>query len=328
MVPFIYIFSIGSFIVLMYTYTRIPIKQFRPMVVATDEIAQNRTRFVYLMQTENCIPAYLKSPEVIGDSGACQCDVIVLSYKNECADTSLPHVQYIFNSSNSTTWTVGRNLLYKAAMKREKKYLYYIFMDDDLQLIKADEKNIQNPWRMSEESLNIFQPAVVFLLLKEETRTQSETLSKPLNCELTGYIQIYDMNAIFSAFHYQAIDHILPYTAKYDSVSWWFSQMYIIIKCNILFKNEAVIDSRIRVTNPQHRDYPRKHVDQNVINQKIIPDIRSETPEEYRKSVEPILQQWLTNRKAKKLLGRQTCKRNLFVHPYRPYENLAYIGTL
>ncbi len=104
-------------------------------------------------------------------------------------------------------------------------------MDDDVQLIKMDEKSTQNPCRMSEESLNIFQPAVVFLLLDEETRIQSKTLPKPFNCELTGYIQIYDMNAIFSAFHYQAIDHILPYTAKYNSVSWWFSQMYIIIKC-------------------------------------------------------------------------------------------------
>ena len=65
------------------------------------EIAQ--TRFLYLTQTENCIPTYLKSLKVIGDSEACQCDVIVPSYKKKCADTSLPHVQYIFNSSKSTT---------------------------------------------------------------------------------------------------------------------------------------------------------------------------------------------------------------------------------
>ncbi len=44
---------------------------------------------------KNCIPTYLKSPEVIGDSEACQCDVIILSYKNKCTDTSFPHVQYL-----------------------------------------------------------------------------------------------------------------------------------------------------------------------------------------------------------------------------------------
>ncbi len=111
------------------------------------------TRFVYLTQTENCIPTYLRSPIMIGDSEACQCDVIILSYK-------LPHVQYIFNSSKSTTWTVGRNLLYEAAKERKEKYIHYIFMDDDVKLTMKDKKSTQNPWRMNEESLKTFQPAV------------------------------------------------------------------------------------------------------------------------------------------------------------------------
>ena len=41
-------------------------------------------------------------------------------------------MQYLFNSS--TTWTSGRNVLYEEAMKRDTRYLYYIFMDDDIQL--------------------------------------------------------------------------------------------------------------------------------------------------------------------------------------------------
>ncbi len=109
MLRLLLLFLLGS-VILLLMYTRIPIKQFN----------DSQAQFVYLTQTKNCIPTYLKSPEVIGDSEACQCDVIILSYKHKCADTSLPHVQYIFNSSKSTTWTVGRNLLYKAAMKREK----------------------------------------------------------------------------------------------------------------------------------------------------------------------------------------------------------------
>ncbi|XP_064401539.1 uncharacterized protein LOC135347464 [Halichondria panicea] len=292
--------------------------------VATDDIEIAPTRFVYLTQTESCIPTYLKSPKVIGDSEACQCDIIILSFKKECNDTStsFPHVQYIFNSGKSTTWTVGRNLLYQAAKERKEKYMYYIFMDDDLQLIMADKKNTQNPWRMYEESLKTFQLAVVTLLITYEQRGFSrKTFPERLNCELTGYIQVYDMDAIFNAFHYQAIDYILPYTTSFDSVGWWHSQVYLMIKCNILFNDEVVIDPRIKVINSRHRDYPRKEFFDDV-NQ-IVTDIRSETPEKYRKSVEPILQQWLANFHAKKLLGRQTCKRDLFVHPYRPYENLA-----
>ena len=293
-----------------------------PVPVATDDIEIAPTQFLYLTQTEHCVPTYLKSPEVIGDSEACQCDVIILSYKEECNDTSLAHVQYIFNSSSSTTWAVGRNLLYKAAKERKEKYIYYIFMDDDVQLIMADKKNAQNPWRMYEESLKTFQPAVVTMLITYNQRNFSgKTFPERLNCELTEYIQLDHTDAIFNAFHYQAIDHILPYTTRFDSVSWWYSQAYLMIKCDILFTDEVVIDPRIRIINPKHRNYPRKMFYDDV-NQ-IVTDIRSETPEKYRKSVEPILQQWLTNSKQKLLLRQQTCKRDLFVHPYRPYENLA-----
>ena len=289
--------------------------------VATDDIEIAPTKFLYLTQTEHCVPTYLKSPEVIGDSEACQCDVIILSYKEQCNDTPLPHVQYIFNSSSSTTWTVGRNLLYKAAKERKEKYIYYIFMDDDVQLIMADKKNTQNPWRMYEESLKTFQPAVVTLFTHNQRKFSGKTFPERLNCELTGYIQLDHTDAIFNAFHYQVIDHILPYTTRFDSVSWWHSQAYLMIRCDILFTDEVVIDPRIRIINPKHRKYPRKTF-YNHVNQ-IVTDIRSETPEKYQKSVEPILQQWLTNVEQKLLLRQQTCKRDLFVHPYRPYENLA-----
>ena len=291
-------------------------------ITTMTEQANAPTRFLYLTQTENCIPKYLRSPEVIGDSEACQCDVLILSYRKECADTSLPHVQYIFNSTRSTTWTIGRNLLYEAAKKRKEKYIHYIFMDDDVQLEKVDKKSEQNTWRMYEESLKTFQPAVVIVLSEHnENIFPKDVLPERLNCEVTGYIQVYRMDAIFNAFHYQVIDHILPYTPKYDSVSWWYSQMYATIRCNIQFNGQVVIDPRIRTRNPQHRGYPRKHHNEHSLNN-IVSDIRQEVPEIYQKAVEPIFQQWLTNRESKWLLGLRTCKGDLFAHPYKPYENL------
>ncbi len=281
------------------------------------------TRFLYLTQTENCIPTYLRSPTVIGDSEACQCDVIILSYKNECKDTSMPHVQYIFNSSKSTTWTVGRNLLYEAAKERKEKYIHYIFMDDDVQLIAVDKKSTQNPWRLYEESLKTFQPAVVIILDKSKLNVfPDKIIPERLNCELTRYIQIYRMDAIFNAFHYQVIDHVLPYAPKYDSVSWWYSQSFTIIRCNIRFNGQVVIDPRFRTPNQKHRSYPQKKTSKDVLKN-IVSDIRPEIPEKYQILVEPILQQWLTNLDYKWTLGQQTCKRDLSEHPYRPYENLA-----
>ena len=75
---------------------------------------------MHLVQTESYLSKYLASPEVIGSSSNCNCDVSVLNYKERCNDTSLPHVEYVFNSS--TTWTTGRNLLYELATKKDETY--------------------------------------------------------------------------------------------------------------------------------------------------------------------------------------------------------------
>ena len=322
-VMLLFLVLLGISMVVLPYFSRAYIKPltYKPLTPFTIEIAS--ARFLYLTQTENCIPTYLKSPEVIGDSDACQCDVIILSYKQKCADTSLRHVQYIFNSSKSTTWTVGRNLLYEAAKERKEKYMYYIFMDDDLELKSMIKNSAHNPWRMYEKSLKTFQPAVVIIPLDNEYRGFStENLSKGVNCELTVYVQIYHMDAILNAFHYQVMDHILPYTPKYDSVSWWYSQLFTMIRCNILFNGEVVIDPRLRIRNPKHRSYPRTLLTHDIYHN-IVVDIRPEIPDKYQNSTKPILQQWSTDHNSKWKLGRQTCKRDLSVHPYRPYENLA-----
>ncbi len=279
------------------------------------------TRFIYLTQTERCIPTYLKSPEVIGDTEACQCDVIILSYKTECIDTSLPHVQYIFNSSNAITWTVGRNMLYKAARERKEKYIHYILMDDDVQLILVDKSITKNPWRIYEESLKTFQPAVVIILdLSKRSKFPKKLLPERPDCEVTRYIQIYRIDGLFSAYHYQVIDYILPYTTTYDSESWWWSQEYTNIKLNVRLNGLVVIDPRFRTENNKHREYARKNP--HPFFGKLASSVWSAEPEKYRNLIEPIIQQWSKDFWSKFLLGRQTCKRDLSVHPYRPYENL------
>ena len=84
---------------------------------------------LYLIQTEQCIPPYFQLNDVFGIPNL-GFEVIVLSYKEACLDSSMPHVQYLLD--NRTTWTTGRNVLFEAAMNRNQTYLYYVFMDDDL----------------------------------------------------------------------------------------------------------------------------------------------------------------------------------------------------
>ena len=91
-------------------------------------------RFLYLSQTEDCLPNNLLTGDVIGNVTACRCDVLVLSYKRRCNENPHKHVEYLFNSNTSTSWASGRNLLYENAKKRGRVYLYYIFLDDDVSL--------------------------------------------------------------------------------------------------------------------------------------------------------------------------------------------------
>ena len=83
---------------------------------------------------------------------------MVLSYKQICSVTPSPHIEYIFSSS--TTWTTGRNLLFEVARRRGEKYLYYIFMDDDIVLRFKTELNNLNSWREFENFLKRIEPAV------------------------------------------------------------------------------------------------------------------------------------------------------------------------
>lgn len=90
------------------------------------------TPFIYLTQTEQCLPSKLTQNLELSNRSNCRCDVIVLSYKKECREESPFHFTYLFD--NTTTWGPGRNELFFRAMEKRMTYIYYIFLDDDVSL--------------------------------------------------------------------------------------------------------------------------------------------------------------------------------------------------
>ena len=247
------------------------------------------SQILYLTQTEKCLPDFLKDPELIGDTTACQCDVLVLSFKEECNDISLPHVKYIFKPS--TTWSTGRNALYETAKASDKFYFYYIFMDDDVNL-KPVKKIDRTPWRMFEYSLRVIQPAVAVVDPYLEYRSSKP----PKYCEpgsVTHFAQVVGFDACFNAFHHQVVDHLLPYPTEYDNRSWWYSQIYISMRSDVKFHGDVVGDTRLRTINNQHRSYPRE-VNLNTVED-IPESIKKEVPKENLNISEPILQSWIPN---------------------------------
>ena len=239
------------------------------------------SRILYLVQTEECLPDHLRL--ALGDSSACQCDVAVLSFKNICNDTSLPHVTYLFNSS--TTWTTGRNLLYYTNIhKQSERYLYYILMDDDIELRWRERWGLilhnKDPWRSYEEFLRRMQPPIAALQLLESPLERIEEICASRNCcmDMEHTITVW-YDAAFNAFHYKAVEYVLPYWDKMENESWWYSQLHQIAWAEVVFRGQVVTNRKLIAHNPVHRPYPRATTDKyDSVLRVIVEDIRERVP--------------------------------------------------
>ena len=249
------------------------------------------SRFLYLIQTENCLPNNLLSAAVIGNTTACQCDVLVLSYKRNCIKNPYKHVKYLFNSD--TSWASGRNFLYEKAKKRAKVYLYYIFMDDDIGL--RTKTPSANPWREFEDFLQQIEPAVAAIdtdtngMLQHVLNGRKQKMCTLNQTSDYTYIPTARFDPAMNAYHYKAAEYILPYTTRYDKTSWWYPDLYFEIKCELTFAGQTVLHTRVTGTNPKHRPYPRG----NPSNKQwatMVNQVAAEMPERYRNS--SLLLEW------------------------------------
>ncbi len=244
-----------------------------PGVDVTTKITKS---FLYLTQTEECLPAYLLSNDTLGDPSLCNCDVIILSYIRECKNSSHPHVQNIFAPIKQ--WSVGRNLLYTTAMNRTTKYIYYVLMDDDMSLAYKPGYSGSNPWRELEESVLRDRPPAVGMQMVKYKKAISEMKGKPI-C-LGDFVPTCAFDPIFSIFHHNAISNILPYHTEYNKESWWYATDYFNYKAGFLYNGHVVVHSKIYVWNPLHRPYPRGGPSGSMVT-KIIKDIKKEVMEQF-----------------------------------------------
>ena len=288
------------------------------------------SRFLYLLQTESCLPSHLSSVEAIGNESFCQCDVLVLSYKNACKNTSLSHVKYLFNSS--TSWGTGRNMLFEVAMKRAEKYLYYIFMDDDITLERRRQASINaNPWRYFEDFLKHVEPAVGAVdsschpfLKRARLARKRLGCSSIVNDSSSDYITSARYDAAFNAFHYRAVEHILPYSTTFDSVAWCTAEIYGAIKCEVMFAGHTLLHTKLIARNPKHRSYPRNgNPKKNILV--IIDEIERKLPEKYHNIT--LLKEWKKEYKQHEDNSPTYCLPPPPPHmPVQPFAYLEYIS--
>ena len=310
-------FVITCFVIIAHRHRHILSKSEKPLPIWTltrNHINQDYVdgtgerplkKFAYLTQTESCLYEYLQAPQQLGNSTNCQCEVLVLSYKKVCKDTSLPHVEYIFDADS--TWTTGRNLLYRTIMKREQKYLYYTFFDDDIQLIFREKpKEDLNPWREYEKALLQMRPPIA---VSWELRIQ-ERFGKYYRGECnyskkTDFLPFLWYNALFNSFHREIVSYLLPYCEKWNSISEWYSQVYCIIKTDLMFPGQVYHHVNILARNPQHRPYKQAYFGSKEVKAMLDTFIENELPIEYKERLQPKFQDWVANIRKKEFMKDQ-----------------------
>ena len=221
----------------------------------------------------------------IGDSKICNCDVIVLSYKEECHNKKQSHISYVF--AKESTWTTGRNLLYFVAIERIRHYHYYIFLDDDVELgfnsFSSKEMKRLTPFRAIEQWLLDDEPAVGVVDFNNNGKTLLERRRVICNInDSSVVVPVIWFDALFNAFHHQSIKHILPFPTQYDRDSWWISQFHVIYSSELIFRGQALAYVAITAYNRQRRPYPRGSEMYDARRPTIVEDIRYKAPTVYQ----------------------------------------------
>jgi len=201
------------------------------------------------------------------------------------------------NLTNKTTWTTARNLLFQRALIEEYRqgwrWAYFNFGDGDIQIdcpitekllktnkTSGDEIIFAEHFRMFiNNSINNDQ---CFLLVDAFLLSVSPAIGviggMPIPSIYDGLLAqiVYHIDAMFNAFHRDAIPFVLPYCPRYDQRTWWTSQAILIYRSLCLF-GHVIQFNDVHVNRQKHRKYPRTgdpwaiDEDMNLVPSSLIP---------------------------------------------------------
>jgi hypothetical protein len=207
------------------------------------------------------------------------------------------------NLTHRTTWTTARNMLFERALVEEHqqgwRWAYFTFGDGDIEvdcplaqkLLKTnqttgDELVIAQHFRFLidiQQSLNInnktdqcFILFDTFLLSVSPAISAIAGMATPTIFDDLLTQIVYHIDAMFNAFHRDAIPFVLPYCARYDARSWWTSQAILIYRSLCLY-GHAIQFNAVCIARQKHREYPRRgdpwaiDEDMNLVPSSLIP---------------------------------------------------------
>lgn len=259
------------------------------------DTAQRRTftkPFIYLTGTEQCLPANLATSSQIGDPNTCACDVMVLSFRVQCrAPQNQSHISYLFDQ-NTGGWASARNVLFFAAMQRRPGYHYYIFLNDDTDLLynqftPSDMRKI-SPFRAVEKWLLDYEPAVGVLDYTRHNGARVVLRKRRQKCgikKISLFLPTVFFDAIFNAFHHKAVEHLLPYPTRYEPHNWYCINPHTITKVEVKFPGQALLFAPVTAGNPIHRPHKKNQTNVPNIWRDYVEEIIQEAPPKLRNHV-------------------------------------------
>ncbi len=89
--------------------------------------------------------------------------------------------------------------------------------------------------------------------------------------ETAECLPVVSYDEAFNAFHYQAVEYLLPHPERFDAETSWVGGLFVTIKGEIMFRGQVVLHTVLRAINSLHRPYPRgrKYKPASVIHEVI-----------------------------------------------------------
>ncbi|MGK4569299.1 hypothetical protein [Flavobacterium sp. 3HN19-14] len=136
-------------------------------------------------------------------------DLFALTFDYEINAEEMAFAAYVYFPKS--TWAEGRNLQLEMAKKWKKRYLYYIFIDDDAALVKGSFADFQ-------QQLLVNRPAigVPLLTIIKNTNRYNPKLKIQHPVAVDQQVQ---------AYHYKVLEEnfAMPLVTAFDNMSWWYS---------------------------------------------------------------------------------------------------------
>lgn len=185
-------------------------------------------KYIYAYQTSGTkLPAHMKVFEERPLA-----DVFVMTYKVEMKGkptVESTDASVFYHYGPGTTWTTGRNEMLRVIKQREHlqgwKYEYITLMDDDIMF------TTKKPLAKFEAFLVQYEPAVGAVSIPERDGKAAKK---------GAVLPVCAFDALFNAFHHEAVDVLLPYDQRYEKMSWYCSQQDIIIRTSAMYKNHVL----------------------------------------------------------------------------------------